>query len=186
MQPMPSPQPSESAARASLRRRLVAGMADRVVARLRLPGARAWRELAAVAALYALVATPVALAAGLLPGDGPAPWWRLALLPVVPALGEELIFRGLLLPRAPRRRIPWRGALLSLGLYVAAHPLLAWWLRPSALETFAAPDFLLLTVLLGAACTALTLRARSLWPAVALHAFVVIAWGVGGGLPSWA
>lgn len=154
---------------------------SRVVERFRPPPRGAWRETALLALAYLALAAPLAWGADLVTWGAPAPWWRLAILPLVPALLEETLWRGALLPARSRR--PWLAALPQLALYVAAHPLYGATLRPAADGVFADPVFLLLALLLGAACTWLTLRHRSLWPAVALHAAVVIGWGLAGGLP---
>ena len=103
---------------------------------------------------------------------------------VVPALLEEVVFRALLNPppgRATHRaRLGW-GAF-SLFVYVAMHPLSALLFRPSAVDVFTSPAFLLLVSLLGLLCLVLYVRSGSLWGSVALHAVVVTGWALGGGL----
>ena len=103
---------------------------------------------------------------------------------VVPALLEEVFFRALLNPPPGRValgvRLGW-GAL-SLFFYVAMHPLSALLFRPSAVDVFTSPAFLLLVSLLGLLCLVLYVRSGSLWGSVALHAGVVMSWALGGGL----
>ena len=135
-------------------------------------------------ALYAAVALALGLGSGFLePGH---PWPRprrlvsaaAALLPM-PALGEELLFRGALLPH-PGEGTPWPQLLawsaLGIGLFVLYHPLAGrlWYRR--AERVFHDPRFLLQTALLGVATTALYQASGSLWPAVLLHAVAVLVW----------
>ena len=135
-------------------------------------------------ALYAAVALALGLGSGFLePGH---PWPRprrlvsaaAALLPM-PALGEELLFRGALLPH-PGEGTPWPQLLawsaLGIGLFVLYHPLAGrlWYRRAERL--FHDPRFLLQTALLGVATTALYQVSGSLWPAVLLHAVAVLVW----------
>jgi len=135
-------------------------------------------------ALYAAVALAQGLGSGFLePGH---PWPRprrlvsaaAALLPM-PALGEELLFRGALLPH-PGEGTPWPQLLawsaLGIGLFVLYHPLAGrlWYRR--AERVFHDPRFLLQTALLGVATTALYQASGSLWPAVLLHAVAVLVW----------
>lgn len=145
-------------------------------------------EALIAAALFAVVALPVALADGFLP-------WPLdveplsSLLPLgvrlllAPALLEEVTFRVLPNPRreeSPPRSERWSWALLSVAAYVAAHPLAAL-ASPERLATFASPHFLLLTAMLGAGCLLLYLRSGSLWPPLLLHWLVAFGWlGLGG------
>lgn len=98
-----------------------------------------------------------------------------------PALGEELIFRGVLQPRAVSRPKDWSLAILSLAGFVLWHPVQVWLGLPMAQPVFTEPAFLLLVAILGALCTALTHLSGSLWPAIILHWLVVIGWKAGSG-----
>ena len=131
---------------------------------------------------------PLALGLGSYSGFLLAPWrWpplgvllrgSLPLL-LMPALGEELLFRVALLHHPPGAPDPWRfwawGAL-NVGLFVLYHPLAAllWDRRQPAV--FHDPRFLLQTALLGVATTGLYQVSGSLWPAVLLHAVAVLVW----------
>ena len=130
-----------------------------------------------------MAVAPVAMAGGLIslhPGGGAATL-RTVLLPfLTPALLEEGLFRGLLLPHPAtpgvtrvRRAAWWAGSLLA---YLAAHPLAAALVRPAARGVFDAPDFLVAAALLGVTATALYQRTGSLWPGVLLHGAVVATW----------
>jgi predicted Abi (CAAX) family protease len=135
-------------------------------------------------ALYAAVALAQGLGSGFLEPHHPWPRPRrlvsaaAALLPM-PALGEELLFRGALLPH-PGEGTPWPQLLawsaLGIGLFVLYHPLAGrlWYRR--AERVFHDPRFLLQTALLGVATTALYQVSGSLWPAVLLHAVAVLVW----------
>ena len=141
----------------------------------------------AVALAYTAVALPLGRRSGLLP-----PHWRwsalhsrlpgAARLLLIPAFAEELLFRGLLLPSAldgvrPLAMLPWMA--LSVGLFVAWHPLLAPLARGEEQRLRRDPRFLLQTALLGAACTLMTVISGSLWPAVLLHWLAVVVWRLG-------
>lgn len=149
----------------------------------RLPATRGWLESGVWAAGLLAVAAPLAWAAGLIAVGGT--WTvvsaRILLVPfMAPALLEECLFRGLLLPHPTRGGVPMRRRARwwvgSLAAYVAAHPLLAATVRPAARTVFDAPPFLLETGLLGITATVLYERTGSLWPAVLLHGVVAGAW----------
>jgi predicted Abi (CAAX) family protease len=151
---------------------------------LTVPDARTWFACAGVFALFVACAGPIGLLSGLLRPTVPHVMTRdvvmtAALVFVHPAFVEEVIFRGLLLPRdvraLPRRRVVM-GAVVALALYVASHPLNAILFRPSVLQLFANPVYLVLATLLGIACTIAYLVSRSIWPAVAIHWVSVVTW----------
>jgi predicted Abi (CAAX) family protease len=158
--------------------------ADVVAAIFTLPASRTWKRCLLVYAAFVLFALPLGLASGFLrPGLPSLPPARLAMLPVYimlrPALLEELVFRALLLPRNASRVSKRRLILTSaaaLGVFVASHPLNAWLFRPAAWRLFTSPVFLITAALLGAACTAVYLISKSLWPPVLLHWSAVLIW----------
>ncbi len=101
------------------------------------------------------------------------------LILVQPALAEEILFRGLLLPR--RADSMSRGRLFvvagaALVVYVAAHPVNALIFKPGVLTLFESPAYLVIAALLGVACTATYWISRSIWPPVAIHWLTVVAW----------
>jgi predicted Abi (CAAX) family protease len=144
-----------------------------------------------VVLLYGGTALIVGRRSGLLPGV-----WHWPHLPELlprsawlffPAFGEELVFRGLLLPSAldgvPHLvLLPWMG--LSIGLFLAWH---GPWGRLSrkAQRRSRSLDSRVLwqTALLGAACTTVYVVSGLLWWAVVLHWLALVAWraGLGGG-----
>jgi len=131
---------------------------------------------------------PLALGLGRSSGFLLAPWrWpplgvllrgSLPLL-LMPALGEELLFRVALLPHPAGAAEPWRfwawGAL-NVGLFVLYHPLAArLWDRRQP-QVFHDPRFLLQCALLGTACVLAYAASGSLWPPVLIHWLAVTAW----------
>jgi predicted Abi (CAAX) family protease len=149
-----------------------------------LPDARTWASCGVVFAAFLLCAVPFGLVAGLLRVDtsvvnsGDA--IRIAaLIFIQPALFEETVFRGLLLPRDVRSMSPSRAAVvagLALAVYVASHPLNAWMFRPQVLTLFSSQAYLVLTTLLGLTYTITYWISRSIWPSVVIHWLTVVAW----------
>ena len=148
------------------------------------PDSRTWFACALVYVAFLLAAGPIGLASGLLRPTTPHLSVRDALvtgvlLLIQPALLEEIIFRGLLLPRdaqtMPRHRLA-AVAAMALAVYVASHPANAWLFRPGVLDVFASPVYLVLAALLGLACTIAYFISRSIWPPVAIHWLTVVTW----------
>ena len=96
------------------------------------------------------------------------PIWLSAFM--VPALSEELIFRGWL-----RKGLPL-AAVASLIGYILWHPAQVWLHLPFGRPEFVDPRFLSLVAWLGLACTLSRLRSGSIWPAVIIHWGVVVVW----------
>jgi predicted Abi (CAAX) family protease len=96
------------------------------------------------------------------------PIWLSAFL--VPALAEELVFRGWLRKGRPI------AAVLSLLAFIAWHPLQFWLNLPFGRPEFLDPRFLSLVATLGMACTLSRLRSGSIWPAVIIHWGAAVVW----------
>ncbi len=138
----------------------------------------------ALLAGYAAVAIPFGRSSGFLPRAAtvPDPWRllrRAALLLPMPALVEETLFRVALLPH------PMEGAglasslawgALSVGLFVAYHPLAGRLWYPQGRRLFDDGRFLLLCTLLGVVAVLAYLASGSLWPPVLIHWLVVVVW----------
>lgn len=110
---------------------------------------------------------------------------RLAALAfIIPALGEELLFRAALLPD-PRsdRRAPV-AILISTALFVLWHPPQGLIFGPHWAAVVLDPWFLACVAALGVASARLYLRTGSIWPSVLLHWSVVVAWKALLGGPS--
>ena len=137
--------------------------------------------------VYGGTALIVVRRSGLLPGVWRWPPPR-TMLPgaawlFFPAFGEELVFRGLLLPSAldgvqPLELLPWMG--LSIGLFVAWHGLKGRLSRQAPRRSRSLDSRVLLqTALLGAACTLAYVVSGSLWWPVLLHWLALVAWRAG-------
>ncbi|MEB3260520.1 MAG: CPBP family glutamic-type intramembrane protease [Cyanobacteriota bacterium] len=104
--------------------------------------------------------------------------WRRGLL-LLPALAEEVAFRGLLLPSALEgvgalAMVPWIG--LSVGVFVAWHAVRIGHRRGGRWIQLVEPRVLVRWSLLGGACALATVSSGSLWPAVLLHWLALVAW----------
>ncbi|PVM91045.1 CPBP family intramembrane metalloprotease [Caulobacter endophyticus] len=142
-----------------------------------LPDAAGWRWCALVALACGALMSAIGFWTGLYRLTDTAPGLPLRLLTVwlIPALGEEIPFRGVLLPGRDETRRPVLWIAVSTGLYVAWHPFETLTFLPHA-TTFLRWDFLVCTAILGLACALMRLRTGSLWPAVLLHGGFVVAW----------
>ncbi|WP_243410536.1 CPBP family glutamic-type intramembrane protease [Caulobacter radicis] len=154
----------------SIGRRLVAVLTT-------LPDAAGWRWCAAATVICGAAMAVIGLSTGLYRLTDTAPGLPPRLLTVwlIPALGEEIPFRGVLLPGRDETRRPWLWVVVSTALYVAWHPFETLTFLPHA-TTFLRWDFLACTAILGLACALMRLRTGSLWPAVLLHGGFVVVW----------
>jgi predicted Abi (CAAX) family protease len=143
-----------------------------------LPAARGWMFCAAVSALTLAIMAAIGFATGLyrLTPTQPGLPLRLLTVLVIPALGEEIPFRGLLTPGPGESRRPWLAVAASTTLYVVWHGVEAVTFLPAAAPVFLRPDFLLCCAVLGLGCAITRLRTGSLWPAVLLHWALVVVW----------
>ena len=142
-----------------------------------LPDARGWALCGLIAAAAGALMAAIGFTTGLYAVTPTVPGLPLRLLAVlfVPALGEEIPFRGLLVPGRDETRRPGLAIAISTALYVAWHPLEALTFLPTA-TMFLRPDFLICTAILGLACAVMRWRTGSLWPAVLLHGGFVVVW----------
>ena len=163
-----------------------------------LPKPRDWLELAVHLALFALAA--LLLGTEFLDLSETIRWSEVlplaARVLLIPALLEEVVFRGSLNPHptegAGRRQVI-SGAVISLIAYTVLHPLNGALLlaisdgEQQAARVFLDAEFLALVLLLGLSCLILYRRSGSLWTPTFMHALVVTAWlslGGSGLLPS--
>ncbi len=93
----------------------------------------------------------------------------------VPALLEELVFRGVLLSWLTQLTPRW-GAWLSTLLFVAWHPLQALTVGPPWADMFLRPSFWIATLILGIILSHIRIRSQSLWPVILIHWFAVLIW----------
>jgi predicted Abi (CAAX) family protease len=151
------------------------------------PTARGWLLAALVGVAALAVELGIGLWGGFLrptPGDWSVLPMSLALAVIVPSLGEEVVFRGLLTPGREEVGDPWRAILPSTAAFVLWHVFEALTFMPAAAPVFLRADFLATTAVLGLACGWLRWRTGSLWPAVLLHWLEVAGWQIwfGGGM----
>jgi uncharacterized protein len=107
-----------------------------------------------------------------------APLLAVALL-ISPAFLEELVFRGLLIPRNIAQRGPlWTGLAIggSTLVYVLSHPLSALTTSPAAKPFFLDPVFLIIVTLLGITCSYSYAVSKSLWHPILIHWLTVLIW----------
>jgi predicted Abi (CAAX) family protease len=143
-----------------------------------LPTARSWVLTLAVSAVTLTAMAAIGFATGLyhLTPTQPGLALRLLTVIIVPALGEEAVFRGLLMPGRSETDRPARAIAVSTTLYVLWHVVEALTFLPGAASVFLRPDFLLCCAVLGVGCAILRWRTGSLWPAVLLHWALVVIW----------
>lgn len=101
---------------------------------------------------------------------------RLATVLIAPALGEEAVFRGLLVPGRDETRRPWLAIGLVTLVFTLWHAVEATTFLPKAAPIFLRPDFLACAAILGLDAALIRWRTSSLWPAVGLHWLVVVIW----------
>lgn len=145
----------------------------------RWPDARQWGKAAIVLAATGAIVLAIALVGGF------ARWAPMplgvdalriaAIVFVLPALAEEFLFRGLLMP-VPGIASMRIGMWLSIGLFVVGHPLQAWIFGPPWSHLFLAPAFLAAALVLAIGLTHVRLVTGSLWPAILGHWLIVAAW----------
>lgn len=123
------------------------------------------------------------VAPGLL--DLPALFRFAAIALFVPVLAEEAIFRAALLP-APSSNPSLLRCALAIAAFALWHPLQVLWFGQSWGAVVQNPWFLTAVVALGVATTRLYLATSSLWPSIALHWLVVVAWKALGGSSPWS
>lgn len=151
----------------------------RLVSSLRaVPSARGWAFCLAVSLVTLATMVALGFSTGLyqLTPTQPGLPLRMLTVLVVPALGEELAFRGLLTPGPGESRRPWLEIGAATGLYVLWHVVEALTFLPGAAAVFLRPDFLAACAILGLGCAIMKRRTGSVWPAVALHWALVVVW----------
>ncbi|WP_340587834.1 type II CAAX prenyl endopeptidase Rce1 family protein [Erythrobacter alti] len=103
----------------------------------------------------------------------------------VPTLGEELLFRVIMLPAPGQHRpFPWLAASISIAAFVLWHPLQGLLFGGERAAIFTDGGFLFAVFCLGIACTRAWWKTGSIWPCVILHWLVVVCWkSFAGGPP---
>ncbi len=132
---------------------------------------------------YVLVAVVLGFGAGLFTWEWPSGWELLLPIALVlhPAITEEFIFRGILLPRSLIDASAGRqfGAVMaSTALFVIMHPFNAWFVGLSDTSLFTSPAFLVIVTALGVTNGYAYLRSGSLWAPIAIHWATVAVWNL--------
>lgn len=101
----------------------------------------------------------------------------LALVAIfVPALGEEILFRALFLPRRNEVAGIRLATLCSVCAFVLWHPLQTLLFGGAAVPLFIDPWFLAAVAALGIALARIYHATQSLWPCLAAHWAIVVGW----------
>jgi len=101
---------------------------------------------------------------------------RLVSVLIAPGLGEEIPFRGLLVPARSEAANPWRSLVPMTVVFTAWHVVEVFTVLPAARAAFLRWDFLACAATLGLGCGLVRWRTGSLWPAVTLHWLAVTIW----------
>ncbi len=133
---------------------------------------------------YAAVALALGRGTGFLPAQRstvrPVILMRQAVaLLLTPALIEETLFRAALMPHPLEGLGAWDSlawGALSVGLFVAWHPLAGRLWYPQGRRLFDDGRFLLLASLLGVVCVVAYQATGSIWAPVLIHWLVVLVW----------
>lgn len=148
-----------------------------IAALLTIPSAKDWGVAIALLLIFTLIYLPIGLKLGFLKFGLPPSWQTVigvsAASFFMPGVLEELMFRGLLIPRtteALTSRQNWFWVVLSWLLFIAYH------LHPFTPAFFKGIAFLSGAGLLGIACTLSYLQSQSIWTAVFIHWLIVVVW----------
>ncbi|MGB5723064.1 MAG: CPBP family glutamic-type intramembrane protease [Parasphingorhabdus sp.] len=93
----------------------------------------------------------------------------------IPALAEEIIFRGVLLSWFATFSQRW-GNWLSAILFMLWHPFQALTFGPPWSAIFLQPSFLFATFILAIILTHIRMVSQSLWPVIVIHWLLVLLW----------
>jgi len=103
--------------------------------------------------------------------------WSLVYM-VMPSILEEAIYRPVFFPLETKLRS--KGfvirMLISTAIFVAIHPLNAYFFMPSYFEVFSDWRFLIAVAILGFYCAVLLVRTKSIYPSILTHYAMVMAW----------
>jgi len=107
--------------------------------------------------------------------DLPSALVAAVILFFLPALAEELVFRGVLLSwfAGFSQRL---GNWLSILLFVLWHPVQAVTFGPPWAAIFLQPSFLFATFILAIVLTHIRIASQSLWPVILIHWLLAVCW----------
>lgn len=150
--------------------------------RMRPPSLRSSAWL--LAPIYAALALAIGLGTGILEPGWPS-ILEAVLRPVglllFPALIEEFVFRGILMPRSltdASWRRQWTAIGLSTVVFVLHHPMNHFLIGFTDTLLFVDPGFLVIVAALGVTCGFAYLRSGSLWAPIAIHWATVVVWNL--------
>ncbi|MBD1845785.1 CPBP family intramembrane metalloprotease [Cyanobacteria bacterium FACHB-63] len=141
-----------------------------------VPTARDWNETICLLLLFAVFYLPIGVYLDFLKFEPHLAWQTVLGVMLraflMPGLSEEIVFRGMLIPRSTESTQFSRSFAIALswGLFVLYH------LHPFVPPFFRSTAFLIGAGLLGIVCTVSYLRSQSLWTAVVIHWAIVIVW----------
>ncbi|MEM9485064.1 MAG: CPBP family glutamic-type intramembrane protease [Cyanobacteria bacterium P01_F01_bin.116] len=144
-----------------------------------VPSFRDWQLTGISLLAYGMVALAIGIPSQFLQWTTPVDHWPQVLVKTlfVPAIFEETVFRGLLLPHpqeSPKRPYLWGS--INLFVFVIYHPINGLIFYEPGYYVFRNPYFLILATLLGLTCILLYQRTGSIWPPVVIHWIVVMVW----------
>lgn len=140
-----------------------------------------WRLTGIAFVVFTLISVPAGLATGVFqlgfPDDLATLARTAAIALILPALFEELVFRGPLFWLATNEsKYLLPAAAVSLALFILWHPLNGIFLMTEARSLFTDWRFLSLAGLLGLFATQLAIKTRSIWLPVIFHWLCVVGW----------
>lgn len=146
-----------------------------------VPRLRDWQLTGICLLIYGIIALGIGIPSQFLQWTAPIDQWPqvMAKTLFVPAIFEEIIFRGLLLPHPQESPSVKRGYLWSsvnLFLFVIYHPINGLTLYEPGYYVFRNPYFLTLATLLGLTCILIYQRTGSIWPPIVIHWIAVMIW----------
>jgi predicted Abi (CAAX) family protease len=136
-----------------------------------------WLEALVVSLVAVAIITAIAFAAGMVHWRPNFDGWQARVIAIVagPAMLEEWVFRGLLIPGRGESRHPLGWFLIGITAFVLWHIVEATTFLPRA-HLFLTAPFLVCATVLGIACSIMRYRTRSILPGILLHGGVVLAW----------
>lgn len=142
-----------------------------------VPTTRDWNEAIGLLFIFAVIYLPIGFSLDFLRFEPQLAWQTVLGVMLrtflMPGLSEEIIFRGLLIPRSTESmQSSDRSFAIALSwiLFVLYH------LHPFVPPFFRSAAFLIGAGLLGIVCTVSYLRSQSLWTAVVIHWAIVLVW----------
>ena len=134
-----------------------------------------WGQTLLISALFTLTAGYLGRYENLFKFSPTDEWQAFAIVAVaailVPSLFEEVVFRVWM-----GGKQGWLRATAAISAFVLWHPFQVWLNLPLAQPLFLEPVFLVITGMLGLACTIAYRISGSVWPPVFIHWITVIAW----------